>query len=302
MDLDGIIDGLANMVARLAGQHIEFKRTLAHDLWPVSADPAEIERVIMNLVLNARDAMPKGGILTIETQNVDIDQEYAGRHADTVPGPYVMISVTDNGSGMTKDVRDKVFEPFFTTKEGTGTGLGLASVYGIVKQSGGFIWVYSEPGNGTTFKVYLPRATEEAESADALQRKREVGGETILLVEDDVEVRRVTCRILRRNGYRVLEAGNGADAMKVCEQERWPIDLIMTDIVMPEMGGAELAKKIRQKQPDARFLFTSGYTEDAAVRQSLLDPGEHFIEKPFTPARLEKKAREILNSTNGRVA
>jgi two-component system cell cycle sensor histidine kinase/response regulator CckA len=195
-------------------------------------------------------------------------------------------------------VRDKVFEPFFTTKEkGKGTGLGLPSVYGIVKQSGGWVWVASEVGQGTTVRIYLPRAAGARNGIQRTpQRSRTVGSETILLVEDDVEVRQVASRILRRNGYRVLEAENGADALRVAEGEAEPVDLIVTDIVMPEMGGTELAQRIREKQPDARILFTSGYTEDAAVRQSLLQEGEAFIEKPFTPAKLAMKARELLSN------
>jgi PAS domain S-box-containing protein len=296
VDLNGTVDGLRKMIKRLVGTSVELSVELGEGLWTVSADPIEVERVIMNLVLNARDAMPKGGSLSIETTNVAIDEEYASTHADTEPGDYVMVAITDTGMGMTREVRDKVFEPFFTTKEkGKGTGLGLPSVYGIVKQSGGFVWVYSEVGKGTTFKIYLPRAAEAGQSGTSTpSRNRKIGAETILLVEDDEEVRQVASRILRRNGYRVLEAGNGADALRVCESAPDPVDLIVTDIVMPEMGGAELAKKIRETQPDARILFTSGYTEDSALRQSFLEPGEAFIEKPFTPALLARKTRELL--------
>ena len=301
VDLNQTIDGLQRMLKRIAGKNVELTCRLGENPWPVTADPTEIERVITNLVLNSHDAMPEGGRLLIETSNVMIDEEYAATHADTKPGPYVMIAVTDTGSGMTKEVRDKLFEPFFTTKEkGKGTGLGLPSVYGIVKQSGGFVWVYSEPGRGTTFKVYLPRA-EETEGATSgrmttPRRNRQVGGETILLVEDDEEVRQVALRILRKNGYHVLEASNGADALKVAEAQETPVDLVVTDIVMPEMGGSELAERIREMQPDARILFTSGYTEDAAMRQSFLREGESFIEKPFTPASLSRRAREVLDS------
>jgi len=243
--------------------------------------------------------MPGGGKLIIETSNVEIDEEYSSSHADTKPGAYVMIAVSDTGAGMTREVKEKLFEPFFTTKEkGKGTGLGLPSVYGIVKQSGGFVWVYSEPGHGTTFKVYLPRSEEVHTSAHPTpSRNRPVGAETILLVEDDDEVRNVATRILRQNGYRVLEAANGAEALRVCDAEKIAVDLIVTDIVMPEMGGTELAGRLRKTQPDARILFTSGYTEDAAVRQRFLAPGEAFIAKPFTPASLARKAREILDSS-----
>lgn len=299
VDLNSAIDGIRNMLAQIAGKNIDLDYRLASNLWTVRADPTEIERVITNLVLNAHDAMPEGGRLVLETSNVEIDEEYAGTHADTVPGPYAMISVTDTGTGMTRDVREKLFEPFFTTKEkGKGTGLGLPSVYGIVKQSGGFVWVYSEPGRGTAFNIYLPRAEEEEETTGSVRTprsNRKTGAETILLVEDDEEVRKVALRILRRNGYHMLEAANGADALRVCEAAGSGVDLVVTDIVMPEMGGSELAERIREKQPDARILFTSGFTEDAAVRQSFLQPGEAFIEKPFTPATLAKKAREVLD-------
>ena len=301
VDLNATIDGLQNMLKRLLGKNIQLSLRLGPKLWTVSADSTELERVLMNLVLNSRDAMTDGGKLIIETSNVTIDEEYAKQHADTTPGPYVMVAVTDTGSGMSRDVRDKLFEPFFTTKEkGRGTGLGLPSVYGIVKQSGGFVWVYSEVGQGTTFKIYLPRAKgAESKMQSTPTRNRQVGSETILLVEDDAEVRSVATRILRRNGYRVLEAENGAEALRVCENESEPVDLIVTDIVMPEMGGTELAKRVRETQPDARILFTSGYTEDAVIRQSLLHAGEDFIEKPFTPATLAKKAREILTTQDG---
>ena len=304
VDLNVTVEGLGKMLKRIAGRNIELVTRLAEKLWPVTADPTEIERVITNLVLNANDAMPDGGRLILETANVTIDDDYASTHADTKPGPYVMIAVTDTGTGMTKEVREKLFEPFFTTKDkGKGTGLGLPSVYGIVKQSGGFVWVYSEPGRGTTFKVYLPRAVEETAEHGMGERmrtprsNRQLGGETILLVEDDDEVRQVALRILRNNGYHVLEAVNGADALRVAQSQDVPIDLVVTDIVMPEMNGSELAEKIRQVTPETQILFTSGYTEDAAVRQQFLLAGEAFIEKPFTPASLSRKAREMLDST-----
>jgi PAS domain S-box-containing protein len=297
VDLNETIDSSRKVIKRLLGSEIELSLNLARNLWTVSADPTEVDRVLMNLVLNSRDAMPEGGKLIIETTNFHVDDEYARTHAETKAGDYVMVAITDSGAGMTKETRDKIFEPFFTTKEkGKGTGLGLASVYGIVKQSGGFMWVYSELGKGTTFKIYLPRAQAPQRATPTTPHKnRVIGAETILLVEDDAEVRQVASRILRRNGYRVIEAGNGADALKAADNEAEPVDLIVTDIVMPEMGGTELAKRIREKQPDARILFTSGYTEDAVVRQSLLHEGESFIEKPFTPATLAKKAREMLN-------
>jgi PAS domain S-box-containing protein len=298
LDLNSTVSSVCTMMKRMLGKDVEVICRLASELWSVSADQTEIERVVMNLVLNSRDAMPDGGRLILETSNVMIDEEYASTHADTAPGPYAMIAVTDTGSGMTREVRDKVFEPFFTTKEkGKGTGLGLPSVYGIIRQSGGFVWLYSEPGRGTTFKIYLPKSnTTVPISRQSPIQNRRVGPETILLVEDDLEVRQVAMRILKQNGYRVLEAGNGADALRICEDEGEDVDLIVTDIVMPEMGGSELAKKVRELKPEARILFTSGYTEDAAVRQSLLHAGEAFIEKPFTPGSLTKKTREALDS------
>jgi PAS domain S-box-containing protein len=297
VDLNETIESSRKVIKRLLGDGIELSVKPGKHLWTVSADATEVDRVLMNLVLNSRDAMPQGGKVLIETTNFHVDQEYARTHADTKVGDYVMVAISDTGAGMSKEIRDKIFEPFFTTKEkGKGTGLGLASVYGIVKQSGGFMWVYSELNKGTTFKVYLPRADAMHQATPATPSKnRAIGAETILLVEDDEEVRQVASRILRRNGYRVIEAGNGAEALKVANDEDDPVDLIVTDIVMPEMGGTELAKRIREKQPDARILFTSGYTEDAVVRQSLLHEGESFIEKPFTPATLAKKAREMLN-------
>ena len=300
VDLNATVEGLRKMLKRLTAGSIEISCSLAPGLWSVTADPTELERVITNLVLNARDAMPDGGQLIVETSNVQIDEQYASTHADIAPGPYVLLAITDTGAGMSREVKERLFEPFFTTKEkGKGTGLGLSSAYGIVKQSGGFVWVYSEPGQGTTFKIYLPRAEEVEPRPATPSRNRRIGSETILFVEDDAEVRQVATRILRRNGYRVLEATNGADALRVCEAEREPVDLIVTDIVMPGMGGSELARRIRERQPDARILFTSGYTEDAVVRQSFLQQGEAFIEKPFTPALLTRKAREVLESQSG---
>jgi PAS domain S-box-containing protein len=296
VDLNSTVDGLRKILRRLVPENIELTCRLAPGLWTVTADPTELERVILNLVLNSRDAMQEGGKLIIETSNVDIDEDYAATHADTAPGPYVMVAVTDTGEGMSREVREKLFEPFFTTKgKGKGTGLGLSSVYGIVKQSGGFIWVYSEPGRGTTFKVFLPQAEEtHTSTVTTPRRNKPVGPETILLVEDDDEVRQVATRILRNNGYHVLEATNGAEALRMCEAQPEPVDLIVTDLVMPGMGGSELAAKVRETQPNARILFTSGYTEDAVVRRSFMNPGEAFIEKPFTPASLSKKAREML--------
>jgi len=254
--------------------------------------------VLMNLIVNARDAMPDGGTIDIQTSNVELDNDYARTHASTQPGPYVMLAVSDTGQGMSRETQARVFEPFFTTKEkGKGTGLGLSTVYGIVKQSGGSIWMYSEPGRGTTFKIYLPRVDALAEDKVVVPILNGLGGdETILLVEDEDSVREVASRILRRQGYVVVEARNGKEALKEFGERGREFDLIITDIVMPEMGGLELAQRVREWAPAARILFTSGYTEDAVLRRSFLEPGAEFIEKPFTPARLAERARQVLDS------
>jgi two-component system cell cycle sensor histidine kinase/response regulator CckA len=297
LDLNTTVRDLKNMLDRIIGAHIELNTRLAPDLGMLTADPGQIEQILMNLVVNAHDAMPEGGRLDIETANVELDGEYARTHAATSPGPYVMLAVTDSGQGMSRETQKRIFEPFFTTKEnGQGTGLGLSTVYGIVKQSGGSIWVYSEVGRGTTFKIYLPRVNASVEHRPvAVTGDTRGGKETILLVEDEVSVRAVAGRILRRNGYTVVEASNGIDALRECEERGTEVDLIVTDIVMPEMGGFELAKRIRLARPGARILFTSGYTEAAVLRRSFVEPGEAFLEKPFTPARLAQRAREVLD-------
>ena len=298
LDLNTTVRDLQNMLTRLIGANIELKTRLSADLGMVTADPGQLEQILMNLVVNARDAMTGGGRLHIETANVELDEEYGRTHAATPPGSYVMLAVSDAGHGMSRETQARIFEPFFTTKEkGKGTGLGLSTVYGIVKQSGGYIWVYSEPGRGTTFKIYLPRIQAAADEAPAnIADVPSVGTETILLVEDEEAVRAVAGRILRRNGYNVIEASNGTEALRECNRSGSRVDLIVTDLVMPEMGGFELAKRVRESRPDARILFTSGYTEDAVLRHSFLEPGAAFLEKPFTPARLVQRAREVLDA------
>jgi signal transduction histidine kinase/CheY-like chemotaxis protein len=298
LDLNSTVRDLKSMLDRLLGADIEIKTRLAADIGLITADPGQVEQVLVNLVVNASDAMPDGGRIDVETANIELNDEYARTHVATPPGPYVMLSVSDTGHGMTRDTQARVFEPFFTTKEkGKGTGLGLSTVYGIVKQSGGSIWVYSEPGRGTTFKIYLPRVNAEADAHAAPSVKNGKGGtETILLVEDEYAVRDVAGRILRRLGYTVVEASNGTEAMRQLTEDGFEFDLIVTDIVMPEMGGPELARRVREWSPDARILFTSGYTEDAVLRRNFLDPGAEFVEKPFTPARLAQRAREVLDA------
>ena len=254
----------------------------------------------MNLVINARDAMPKGGKLSIETTNVDLDESYAREHHSVAPGHYVMLAISDTGCGMNEQTRQRIFEPFFTTKESSkGTGLGLSTVYGIVKQSGGNIWVYSEEGTGTTFKIYFPRVTAEAEEYKRASRNGEVpkGSETILLVEDAEWVRTLARQVLETAGYRVLEAPNAEDAINLCESNgKEKIDLLLTDVVMPGMSGNDMSKVLHAKQPDMPVLFMSGYTDDAIVQHGVLEPGINFIQKPFSPDALALKVREVLDT------
>jgi signal transduction histidine kinase len=299
LDLNTVLEDLDKMLRRIIGEDIELVTLASKDLGRIKADAGQIEQVILNLAVNSRDAMPSGGRLTIETSNTELDEEYARRHVAVIPGRYVMLSVSDTGVGMIPEVRDKVFEPFFTTKENSkGTGLGLSTVYGIVKQSGGNIWVYSEPGKGTTFKSYLPRVDEplgevvrEKAAEDGLPR----GTETILIVEDDEDVREVAVRILKMQGYRVLETSHGSDALRQCEQEAGPIHLMVTDVVMPGMNGPELAKRLNPLRPEMKVLYISGYTDNAIVHHGVLEKGVNYIQKPFTVEALARKVREVLD-------
>ncbi|MDI6764701.1 MAG: PAS domain S-box protein [Thermodesulfobacteriota bacterium] len=297
-DLDSLLKDLDKMLRRLIGEDIEIVSVMADDLGRVKADPGQIEQVIMNLGVNARDAMPGGGKLTIETANVELDEEYARKHVAVTPGRYVMLSVSDTGVGMTPEVKEKIFEPFFTTKErGKGTGLGLSTVYGIVKQSGGNIWVYSEPGRGTTFKIYLPRVDEPLDEVkkEVVEGELPRGNETIIVVEDEEEVRRLAVEILRRQGYKVLEASQGLDAFHICEEHECPIHLLLTDVVMPRMSGRELADRAAEIYPEIKVLYMSGYTDNAIVRHGVLEKGMNFIQKPFTMNGLVRKVREVLD-------
>ena len=298
LDLNEVVQTVDKMLGRLVGEDIELQSVLAPGLGHIKADPGQLEQVIVNLAVNARDAMPTGGKLTIETADVEM-AETRGRDLTTVPaGRYVMLAITDSGTGMDEDTKARIFEPFFTTKEqGKGTGLGLATVYGIVKQSGGFIWVYSEPGHGTTFKIYLPRVEGAADALAPPVGTAAVprGTETVLIVEDEEAVRALAKTALARKGYRVLEAANGGEALLLCESERAPIHLLVTDVVMPGLGGADLAQRLAPLRSEMKVLFISGYTDRAAARHGTMQPGAAYLEKPFSLDALARKVREVLD-------
>jgi two-component system cell cycle sensor histidine kinase/response regulator CckA len=300
LDLNGVLRAMDKMLRSILGADIDFVYMPFEPLGRVKVDPSSIEQVVMNLVVNARHAMPKGGQLTIETANVTLDEAYAREHLGTHPGPHVMIAVTDSGVGIAKDVIGRIFEPFFTTKApGIGTGLGLSTVIGIVQQSAGSIWVYSEVGRGTTFKVYLPRVDNGVEPAQVLEpAAKGKGSETILLVEDDDQVRTVTRDILRRGGYEVLEARNAGEAILLAEKHPEVIHLLLTDVVMPQMSGPELAKRLGGARPDMAVLCMSGYTDDSIVRHGVLEASLAFLQKPITRAALITKVREVLDTKN----
>lgn len=297
IDLNEVIRGTEKMLKRLIGEDVSLTTALSPDLMSVHADPAQIEQVLLNLAVNSRDAMPQGGKLTIETRNVAIDEAYARTHPDARLGPHVMIAVSDTGVGMGPEVKRHLFEPFFTTKGlGRGTGLGLAVVHGIVKQSGGHIEVYSETSLGTSFKIYLPyrAGVDSTESESEAVSEGHGSGETILVVEDDEAVRMLTTRILNEAGYRVLESCCGAEALRVCEEYAETIHLLVTDVVMPEIGGRLLAEKLLSRHPEMRVLYVSGYTDDAVVRHGILQDDVNFLQKPFAPVVLRRKVREVL--------
>ncbi len=297
LDVNRIVLGMSTMLRRLIGEHIELRLALASNLGVVYADPGQLDQVLMNLVVNARDAMAQGGKLVIETANVDLNDEYTGRHLGVRPGPYVMIAVNDTGMGMDQVTRERVFDPFFTTKEkGKGTGLGLSTVYGVVKQAGGTIDLYSELQHGTTVKVFLPRAGNasviERPSPDPIEPAG--GRETILVVEDEDAVRRLVRSTLERRGYRVLVASGGPEALQVARCEE-PIDLVVTDLVMPQMSGVEVAARIQQDRPRTRVLFMSGYTDRSLQKTGVLPDAMEFLQKPFTPAMLATRVRNVLD-------
>ena len=297
LNINTLILGVDKMLHRIIGEDIEMETLLCSDLGRVEVDPGQLEQVIMNLAVNARDAMAEGGKLTIETTNVELGREYAENHFAVVPGSYVMLAVSDTGVGMTEEVRSQIFDPFFTTKEaGRGTGLGLSTVYGIVKQANGHIWVYSEPGKGACFKIYLPRVRKSTHVPEDGQREPELllGTETILLVEDEDQLRDMTLRILKRCGYTVLVAEGGDAALEIAEAYEKTIHLLLTDVVMPRMSGKAVAEQLKRLRPDAKVLFMSGYTGNAVVHHGVLDKGINFLQKPFTAKGLARRVREVL--------
>ena len=299
LDLNSVVANINGMLRRLLAEDIELHTVVTPVVGRVKADPGQLEQVIVNLVVNARDAMPSGGRLTIETKNVELDKVYAQSHVSVKPGAYVMLAITDGGSGMDVTTQARIFEPFFTTKEpGKGTGLGLSTVYGVVKQSGGYIWVYSEVGQGTTFKIYLPRVEDDLEARDAGPAPAETlqGSETILLAEDDDMVRMLARRILQAHGYTVLEARDGTECLRICQAHTGTIHLLMTDVVMPGLSGREVAKRVAPLRPDMKVLYLSGYADSAVVHHGIVDAGSAFLQKPFSPGTLAHKVREVLDA------
>jgi two-component system, cell cycle sensor histidine kinase and response regulator CckA len=297
VNLNRVIGQLERMLERLIGEDVELVTSKAPDLGQVLVDPSQIEQVVMNLVVNARDAMPKGGKLTIETANVDLDETYAAEHENVTAGPHVMLAVVDTGYGMDRSTQARIFEPFFTTKEvGRGTGLGLSTVFGVVRQSGGHVYVYSEPGRGAAFKVYFPRVTG---TEPVLETHRVVAPrsrlETVLVLEDETQVRRVVVAMLQRGGYRVIEATRAEEALEAANDPSRTIDLLLTDIVMPGMSGPEVVKRIREIRPNLKAICMSGYTDETVFRHGILESGIAFLQKPITPDSLRQKVRSVLD-------
>jgi PAS domain S-box-containing protein len=299
VDLNSLLSEMEKMLARLIGEDIEMKIVGEPELWKVKVDPSQMEQVVMNLVINARDAMPQGGKLTIETSNVEVDQSGSIHHPDTRPGHYVRLAVSDSGCGMDDATKSRIFEPFFTTKgPEKGSGLGLATVYGIVKQSDGRIDVYSEPGIGTTFKIHLPRDAQAGVPSKLpfVPPAQQRGTETVLLVEDEDGVRTLSRLVLEKNGYKVIEACNGGEGILLCQQHNGTIDIMVTDVVMPNMSGRTLAEHLAVVRPNMKVLYLSGYTDDAIVRHGVIDPDTPFLQKPFTTDALARKVREVLDA------
>jgi len=303
LDLRVVFGDLETLMRSVLGENIELEFLCDEHLASVEVDPGQLEQVLMNLAINAHDAMPSGGMLTFAASNVRLEEAYVARRTVVRPGEYVQLAVSDTGCGMSDDVQEHIFEPFFTTKElGKGTGLGLATVYGIIKQSGGYIWVYSEEGHGTSFKIYLPTVEMRAESrapVPVVQESATRGSETILIVEDDASLREVTCEILRGHGYKVLAAASADDAIRVSEAHVGAIDFLLTDVIMPKTNGRELAAKLSASRPHLKVLYVSGYTDGIirATPQSVQEPGCAFLQKPHSRHALTRKVREILDAT-----
>jgi len=300
LELNKLVTSLSTMLQRLIGEDVELRLVLSSDLGRVSADPGQIEQVLMNLAVNARDAMPKGGILTIETANRQLDDNYALQHVAVKAGPYIQLAVSDTGTGMDAATKARLFEPFFTTK-GAGTGLGLSTVFGIVKQSGGNVEVYSEPACGTSVKVYLPRIDQPVFVAPENRRSNVArGSETILVAEDDEMVRTLVREALEREGYRVLASADPVEARRVSDRHRGTIHLLISDVVMPKLSGRELAEQLLTRRPAMKVLYMSGYTDNAVLNSGILHQEVAFLQKPFTPAALTEKVREVLEA-NGKI-
>jgi CheY-like chemotaxis protein len=298
VDVNMIVGDMDRLLRPLIGENVSLHLHLASDLGHVRADSGQVEQVIMNLVVNSKDAMPNGGTITINTTNVVVDKSAGPEHSYIRWGTYVVLSVSDTGCGMDRETESRIFEPFFTTKEkGKGTGLGLSTVYGIVKQSGGYIVARSELGSGTTFQIYLPRVEDPADPVAQASTAKSMGGsETILLVEDEASVRQLVRETLEAKGYTVLEAHDGETALRIALQHLAPINMLITDVVMPGMSGRELAQRICASDPDVKVLYLSGYTEDTIVHEGGLEPGTAFLQKPFTLQTLSRRVREVLRS------
>jgi len=298
LNVNDIIGNLLKMLQRIIGEHIEIKTALAEDLALVKSDAGQLEQVLMNLCVNARDAMPEGGRLTLETQNVELEEDFVRLHVGSARGPHVLLTVTDTGAGMDAATQTRIFEPFFTTKgPGHGTGLGLAMVYGVVKQSGGYIWVYSEKGRGTCFKIFLPQVSEIAESKVTKKEQPALkqGFETILLVEDDSAVRELVRSLLSAQGYAVLTPEHPSEVETVCEEHSGRIHLLLTDLILPGVSGREIAKRVCSLRPEVKVLFMSGYTDDSMIHRQGFDRSVAFLPKPFSSTTLATKVREVLD-------
>jgi nitrogen-specific signal transduction histidine kinase/CheY-like chemotaxis protein len=301
LDLNDTVESMLNMLRRLIGEDIDLVWQPTAHLWPVKMDPSQIDQILANLCVNARDAIGGVGKLTIETGKKSFDEEYCSKHPVFIPGDFVLLAVSDNGCGMNKEVLDNLFEPFFTTKDvGKGTGLGLATIFGIVKQNNGFINVYSEPGQGSTFKIYLPRIFTDEDTDQVVPEKKAAAGgtETILLVEDEAPILRMTRMMLERKRYSVLPAATPGEAIEMAKNHADKIHLLITDVVMPEMNGRDLAEQITTLNPDIPLLFMSGYTANVIAHQGVLDDGVAFIQKPFSMAEMTAKVRELLDMSS----